>query len=170
MASEVIASAPAVDVKRMSDWQPVSIATTVENDARIETKPVDSSTGKDAQSTDKQAGSAKEAVVVDANPESKPNDAHNHAQNETGGSQPGEKRALDEDQATSISNEVGVKKQKTEDNKTALPADNAGPSTNGQKKRAGRPKKKAQKAEKKTPARLTEGIGSRTRSRAKQAD
>lgn len=142
--------------------------TTAQNEPQNETKPADGTTAtKDAeQVTDKPTG-----LANDSKPE--------ESQNGSEGSLLGDKRSLDEGESSPSASNIGLKKQKTEDDaaeqpETANPpstTDSAGPSTNGQKKKAGRPKKGTNtNPVKKIPPRPTEGIGSRTRSRAKPAN
>jgi hypothetical protein len=129
-------------------------ATTAQNELRNEPKTADDTTTKDAeQEADKPAGSASPLL--------------------------GDKRGLDEGESTPSASNIGLKKQKTEDDaaeqletaKATSTTDNAGPSTNGQKKKAGRPKKGTNtNPVKKISPRPTDGIGSRTRSRAKPAN
>jgi hypothetical protein len=150
-------------------------ATTAQNELPSETKPADDTAPKDAeQEADKPARSANEEAQVDGS-SFKPEES----QNGSDGPLLGDKRSLDESESTPSASNIGLKKQKTEDysvdqtepaNPTST-ADNAGPRTNGQKKKAGRPKKgTTTNPVKKIPPRPTEGIGSRTRSRAKPAN
>lgn len=140
-------------------------ATTAQNGLQNETKDAE-------QEADKPADSANEALV-DGN-DSKPEESQNGSE----GPLLGDKRSLDESESTPSASNISLKKQKTEDDGAEQPetaestsTDNAGPSTNGQKKKAGRPKKGTNTNPlKKISPRATEGIGSRTRSRAKPAN
>ncbi|CRG86088.1 hypothetical protein PISL3812_03091 [Talaromyces islandicus] len=150
----------------------VTEANTAQSELRNETKPAEDTAAKDAeQEADKPAGSANEEAPGDGS-SSKPDES----QNGTEGPLLGDKRSLDEAEPTPSASNTGLKKQKTEDDAVEQPetakatstTDNAGPSTNGQKKKAGRPKKGTiANPVKKIPPRPTEGIGSRTRSRSK---
>lgn len=149
------------------------VATTAQAEVQNETKPIDDSSVKDAEQTEaeKLAGSSNKETLVDGS-SPKPEES----QNSTDGPLPGDKRTLDESEATHSASDAGLKKHKSEEDafepeaaQQTSATDNAGSSsTNGQKKKAGRPKKgTTANPVKKIPPRPTEGIGSRTRSRAK---
>lgn len=103
-----------------------------------------------------------------------PKEAFNGAQEP----QSGDKRPFDDEKRAALSTEDASKKQKAEEenpspanvNTTTDAAKDPTTSTNGEKKKAGRPKKGVKDLVKKITPGSGDGIGSRTRSRAKLSE